>query len=402
MDIITRKKGNVFGASLLIAGCCIGAGMLGLPVLSAMAGFKPSILLFVMCWLFMVATGLLLLEVNLWFKEEIHIVSMAERTLGKVGKTVSWLVFLFLFYSLMVAYTAASGSLMSDFVHQYYKYSLAHEIGSLIFCLIFGLLLYLGTGALDWFNRILMFGLIVSYVILVSTGLSHIDTDLLKHQDWNAATLVIPALIVSFGYHNLVPSLSTYLNREQRPLIKAIVIGSSIPLAIYLLWEMLILGLVPLNGFQQALNQGEIATEALKSAVGVSWILDIAQMFAFFAIVTSLLSVALSFMDFLADGLKIRKTSMGRLFLACLVLIPPLLCSVVYPKIFLAALNYAGGYGAVILFGVLPVLMVWKGRYIQKLGYPQLLPGGKPVLILIFVFAMSVIGLQLLNDMYNG
>lgn len=166
---------------------------------------------------------------------------------------------------------------------------------------------------------------------------------------------------------------------------------------------MLILGLVPLSEFKQALDQGEIATEALKSAVGVSWILDIAQIFAFFAIVTSLLSVALSFMDFLADGLKIRKTPAGKFCLACLVLIPPLLCSVIYPRIFLVALNYAGGYGAVILFGILPVLMAWKGRYIQKLGHPQLVPGGKFVLALILLFAVCVIGLQVINDIkING
>lgn len=398
MDTFSHRRGNVLGASLLIAGCCIGAGMLGLPVLSAMAGFKPSLLMFVICWIFMLGTGLLLLEVNLWFKEEIHIVSMAERTLGKIGKTVSWLVFLFLFYSLMVAYTAASGSLMSDFVEQYLDHSFPNEMGSLLFCLIFGVLLYIGTGALDWFNRLLMAGLILSYVILVSTGLPHIDTQLLEHRDWNAATLVIPALIVSFGFHNLVPSLTTYLGGQQRSLIKAIIIGSFIPLGIYLLWEMLILGLVSLHDFREALNQGDIATEALKSAVGGSWIVDIAQIFAFFAIVTSLLSVALSFMDFLADGLKIKKTPLGKLSLACLVLIPPLLCSIAYPKIFLVALNYAGGYGAVILFGILPVLMVWKGRYIQKLGHPQLVPGGKFVLVLILLFAVGVIGLQLVND----
>lgn len=351
--------------------------------------------MFFLCWLFMVATGLLLLEVNLWFKEEIHIVSMAERTLGKFGKAVSWLVFLFLFYSLMVAYIAASGSLVADFVSDNFSLSMPHAIGSLIFCLLFGCLLYLGTGVMDWVNRILMFGLIASYLLLVSIGLPHVNTSLLEHQDWSAATFVIPALIVSFGFHNLIPSMTTYLDGKANLVIKAILIGSAIPLVIYLLWEMLILGLVPLDGFQQALDQGEIATEALKSAVGVSWILDIAQAFAFFAIVTSFLSVSLSFVDFLADGLNIKKTPVGKLMLAGLVLIPPFICALIYPSIFLTALNYAGGYGAVILFGILPVLMVWKGRYTQKLGHRQLVPGGKVVLAGIMLFALCVIGLQI-------
>ncbi|WP_068470791.1 amino acid permease [Candidatus Protochlamydia phocaeensis] len=390
------KKGSLLGGILLVAGCCIGAGMLGLPVLSAMAGFKPSVVMFLICWLFMVCTGLLLLEVNLWFGEEISIITMAERTLGKGGKAVSWLVFLFLFYSLMVAYVAASGSLVSDFLNQWTGYSLHHGIGGALFCLLFGLLIYLGIGAVDWFNRLLMFGLIISYVCLVGLGLPHVDVSLLKHQDWEAATLVLPAVIVSFGFHNLVPSLTTYFKSHVGSLVKAIVIGSAIPLSVYLIWEWLILGLVPLGSFQEALDQGEIATEALKNAVGISWILDIAQAFAFFAIVTSFLSVAVSFVDFLSDGLGIQKTPRGKVLLASLVLGPPLLCALLYPTIFLQALNYAGGFGAVILFGILPALMVWKGRYTQKMGKRQLVPGGKPVLIAVFLFAFWVMALQLI------
>ena len=42
----TAHQGKLLGGILLVAGCCIGAGMLGLPVLSAQAGFKPSVVMF--------------------------------------------------------------------------------------------------------------------------------------------------------------------------------------------------------------------------------------------------------------------------------------------------------------------------------------------------------------------
>ena len=96
-------------------------------------------------------------------------------------------------------------------------------------------------------------------------------------------TAVIPAVIISFGFHNLIPSLTTYFG-QPKPLIWTIVIGSAIPLVIYFLWEWIILGIVPLQDFKTALDQGEIATEALKNAVGASWVVDVAQAFAFFAI----------------------------------------------------------------------------------------------------------------------
>lgn len=394
MKAQSLSKGSILGGTLLVAGCCIGAGMLGLPVLSGQAGFVPSVAMFFICWLFMLCTGLLLLEVNLWYGGEISIITMAERTLGRPGKVVSWVVFLFLFYSLMVAYVAASGSLITDFIGEMTGHYWHHSVGGFLFCFLFGALLYLGMGAVDWFNRLLMFGLIISYVSLVAVGASHVDPKLLQHRDWGAMTAVIPAVIISFGFHNLIPSLTTYFDSRPKPLIWTVVVGSAIPLVIYLVWELIILGIVPLQDFKTALNQGEIATEALKNSVGVSWVVDVAQTFAFFAIVTSFLSVALSFVDFLADGLKIEKTPRGKAILILLVLAPPFLCALVYPTIFLIALNSAGGFGAVILFGILPALMVWKGRYSQNIASLQLVPGGKPLLLAVIVFAVWVIALQ--------
>ena len=91
--------GSVLGSALLVAGCCVGAGMLGVPVLTASTGFLPSLALFVVVWLFMATTGLLLVEVNLWFGDGAGLVTMAERTLGRAGKIFTWGLFLFLFYS---------------------------------------------------------------------------------------------------------------------------------------------------------------------------------------------------------------------------------------------------------------------------------------------------------------
>lgn len=394
MTISPLSKGSLIGGMLLVAGCCIGAGMLGLPVLSAQAGFYPSTVVFFICWLFMASTGLLLLEVNLWHEADINIVTMARRSLGRAGQVVSWCIFLFLFYSLMVAYVAASDSLVTDFIQQVSGLQWPTGTGAIISCLLFGTLIYMGIGAVDWFNRLLMLGLVLSYVCLVTIGASHVKFSLLQHRDWTAMTTVIPVALISFGFHNLVPSLTSYFSSNVKALRWVILGGSAIPLLIYLAWEWLILGIAPLSDFKQALDQGEIATEALKNAVGASWILDVAQIFAFFAIVTSFLSVALSFVDFLADGLNIKKTPRGKLILILLVLAPPFVCAFLYPTIFLIALNAAGGFGVAILFGILPVLMVWRGRYIQHLGKQQLLPGGRGALLLILAFAIWVVALQ--------
>lgn len=406
LDMTEKKeKGSLLGGILLVSGCCIGAGMLGLPLLSAMAGFKPTVLMFILSWLFMLATGLLLLEVNLWFKEDINIVTMASRTLGKAGKVIAWVVFLFLFYCLMVAYTAGVGALVADFLEEPLGFLLPNWVGALLMTTLFGSMIYLGTRAVDEFNRVFMAGLVLSYILLVGMGAPHVNFDYLSHQNWGASVLVIPAMIISFGFHNLVPSLTAYMKHDVKRLRLTLIIGSAIPLIIYLVWEWLLLGLIPVegkNGFKEALDQGDMTTRVLRAAVGSSWIVEIAHYFAFFAIVTSFLAVALSFVDFLSDGLQIKKTPKGKLFLCLLALLPPFIFALVYPKLFLVALGYAGGFGAVILFGILPVAMAWSGRYIKKLNQPHILPGGKLGLILIFLSSLVVIILQLKQELGGG
>lgn len=403
MSLDTNSKvGSVAGGVLLIAGCCIGAGMLGLPVFSALAGFIPSVLLFLFSWLFMLATGLLLLEATLYFKDDVNIITMAGRTIGPLGKIVGWAGFLFLFYALMVAYISGTGELVVDFAKDWTGYLIPSWIGAVFTSLLFGYMVYLGTKAVDWFNRLFMVGLIASYALLVLLGSSHVNTDYLVHRDWSVAYLVVPAMIISFGYHNLVPTLANYLQRDQRKLVTTILLGSAIPLVVYLIWEWLILGLVPVEGeggFREAFGQGDMATRVLKNAIGASWVTDLAQYFAFFAIITSFLGVALSFVDFLADGLHVKKDAKGTLFLCVLVIALPLVFALIYPKMFLLALSYAGSFGAVTLFGLLPAVMVWRGRYCKKMGTTQLLPGGKASLILIMVIAIGVMALQLMQDL---
>ena len=190
--------------------------------------------------------------------------------------------------------------------------------------LLFGVLIYAGTRQVDWCNRLLMISLIAAYGVLVVMGSHHVDTHLLQHAQWKQAWFIVPPMVIGFGYHNLVPSLAHYLGLNKKRLVRTILWGTFIPLVIYIIWQWLILGIVPAAAFQKSLNEGQMATQALREIVGSVWVATVADFFAFFAIVTSLLSVALSFVDFLGDGLKVsRERSSGRALLCVLTLGPP-------------------------------------------------------------------------------
>lgn len=388
-----EKQGSVLGGVLLIAGSCIGAGMLALPVITGVAGFIPAFFTLLFSWLFMLITSLLLLEANLTVGYHLSLISIAEKTLGKWGKFLCWILFLFLFYSLSIAYIAASGSILQTIISDLFNLNIPSWFGSLFFTVVFGFIVFIGVSQVDYFNRLLMLGLIISYCTLVILGSQHIHFDYLRVQHWQYAVAALPVLVISFGFHNMVPSLAMYMKGDIGRLKRVILFGSLIPFCIYLIWEIVMLGIIPMEGKEGllcAFDKGDVATSALRAIVGKSWINTVAQTFALFAIITSFLAQTLSLVDFLSDGLKIPKIKLGRLFLIFLTLAPPFIFAFIYPNIFINALNFAGGFSTVILFGVIPALMVWVLRYQRKEKMKPLFPLGKTALIFIILIAFGI------------
>lgn len=397
-----KMAGSVLGGVLLIAGSCIGAGMLALPVITGLGGFVPSVFMLLLAWAFMTATSLLLLEANLCLGHDLSLISIAEKTLGKTGKILCWLLFIFLFYSLGIAYISASGLILQNIIDDLFNFFLPGWIGSLLFTFSFGVVIYIGVRHVDYLNRFLMIGLIIAYCILVVLGSRHIHLDYLSVRKWGYSFFALPILIISFGFHNMIPSLAMYLKGDVKRLKATVLIGSVIPLIVYVVWEAVMLGIIPVEGREGLLNaydQGEVATAALRGVVGCSWINTVAQAFALLAIITSFLAQSLSLVDFLADGLRVAKIGMGRCVLVLLTLIPPFAFAFAYPGIFIKALSVAGGFSAVILFGVMPVMMVWTLRYQRKEHSFRMLPFGRLLLVIIAVFAIGIFFQQVAQEM---
>ncbi len=395
MTHLPSRAGSVPGGMLLVAGSCIGAGMLALPILTGLAGFFPSLLMTFLSWAFMTFTGLVLIEVNGWFKSQVNLISMAEEALGRKGLLIAWLSYLFLFYSLLVAYIAASGTIFSAILESLFHCPFSPPAASIFFTGLFGYIVYLGTRPVDLFNRILMVGLIICYLGMIGFGLTCINPALLLHSAPEYTLLSLPVLVVSFGFQNMIPSLSAYMKGDLKRVRITILGGSLITLAIYLVWSLLVLGVVDSFAIQDSYFKGEEATIPLRAALGASAISHFAQGFAFFAIITSFLAQGLTLTHFLADGLKCAPTRKNLGGLCCLALIPPLFLALYHPQIFFRALSFAGGICAMILFGLLPVSMAWIGRYIRKHPSKYRAFGGKFALVAAFFFSLLVIGCEL-------
>jgi tyrosine-specific transport protein len=177
----------------------------------------------------------------------------------------------------------------------------------------------------------------------------------------------------------------------------AIIIGTSIPFIVYSLWQWMIIGTIPLDQLQSADNQGMSVSEMLFQVTGHPWIASLGLFFGFFALVTSLLGVSLSMIDFLGDGLSLPRTGGSRWFLLGLVFLPPAIFAVIYPHIFITAIGIAGGFGEAILNGLLPVLMVWVGHHVMKLPVTATWLSNKAVLVALILFTFLIIGIEIVQ-----
>lgn len=395
------QKNSVLSALFLVAGTCVGGGMLALPVATGISGFFPSLVMMAICWIAMTATALLLLEVSLWMEEGVHLISMVSRILGTPGKIVSWCLYLFICYASLVAYAAGGGVQVAHGLNEYFSIVITKDWGAILFCLFFGGVLYLGSHLIGRVNAILFTALVVAYFALVGSGIDEIKPELLLNRKWSGVYMAVPLLLTSFSFQTMVPSLTPYLKSHARSLRFAIIGGTTLVFVIYAIWQTLILGIVPAEGphsLSAAMMAGEPATQFLREHVEGRWVYLLAEYFAFFAIITSFLGIGLGLFDFLSDGLKIKKAGIGNLFLGLLIIVPTLIFSTQYERAFLVALETSGGFGDSILNGLIPVLMVWVGRYHMNLGnqHSCQLPGGRFTLSIIFIFFAITLALEVM------
>lgn len=388
---------KLLGGILLITGTSIGAGMLGLPIAAAQLGFAGAVILLFVCWLVMLACAFLILEVNLWLPQNNNLISMAKATIGPIGQVVAWASYLLLLYSLLCAYIAGG----SDLFH-----NLATMVGittpkwlsSIIFTFVFGSIVYLGIKSVDRTNRVLMTIKFFTFFVVAFFLMPFVSLEKLSDGNLNNITSVsaITITAAAFGWATLIPSLRAYFAHDIKTLKIAIVIGSAIPLICYILWDAVIMGVIPLSGDQSldmilhSTNSTSHLVDTLSNTVNNHSITFFSKFFTSVCILTSFLGVALCLTDFLADGFQMSKSGLNKIYLHLLTFLPALGIAIFFPNMFIKALEHAGIYATVLLI-LLPAWMAWCGRYQKRLGKEAIVPGGKSLLAGIIAFALFLI-----------
>ncbi|KAK9122603.1 hypothetical protein Sjap_012205 [Stephania japonica] len=340
-------------------------------------------------------TGLLIAEVNVNTMCElgsggVSLVSMAMRTLGNAGVQIACCSYIFIHYALLVAYVARSSDIMTNFL------GIPLWESAALFSLVLGGICYFGSqrfiGAV---NGILVIGIIISFTALVGVATGDLQWDTLLKANFAAVPPSIPIIALSFVYQNVVPVLCTNLEGDLSKVRTAIVLGTAVPLVLFLVWDAVILGSI--SNLETVSGTIVDPLQQLQSANGA--VGPIVEVFSFLAIATSYIGFVLGLSDFLSDLLKLP-SGQSKPLPYVLTLFPPLVLSLLDPEIFFKALDFAGTYGVLVLFGLLPAAMSWSERYAHKSEspkLPQLVPGGRLTLSLVMGGAGFVILSEILE-----
>ncbi|UIJ43239.1 aromatic amino acid transporter [Vibrio kanaloae] len=396
------NKSKVFGSTLIIAGTTIGAGMLALPLASAGIGFSTSLFLMLGLWALMAFTALLMVELHQFAESDATLHTLAHTILGTKGKWIASFAVMFLFYALCAAYIAGGGAQFNQRISEITNIQLNSKITTLLFTLLVACVVTIGTHSVDKVNRVL-FGLkLIAMVIVLSFLAPNITSQYLMSMPLQQGLVVaaIPVVFTSFGFHGSIPSIVRYLDGDVRSLRKVMIIGSALPLVIYVFWQSVTLGVVSQEQLLSDTSLGALLV-SLSQTVQQSNLSVIVGVFADLALLTSFIGVSLGLFEFMGDSLSKKLGKAKRVKTAAITFLPPLGFALFYPQGFIMALGYAA-IALSVLAILLPTVMVYKVRYTNFSAKPQgteatyQVLGGSKALFLAGSVGVFIIATQIL------
>ncbi|WP_429162847.1 aromatic amino acid transporter [Aeromonas media] len=383
------SKPSVTGGACIIASVCVGAGMLGLPSAGAGAWTSWSSLAIILTMVVMTVSGWMLLEAFKPYELTASFNSVTKDLLGHKINVFNNLTVYFVGGILLYAYITSSGLILSGLL------GINSQLASVLFVLVFSCFVWHSTRAVDRISVVLIAFMVLSFVFGVSGLAANIDATMLFHSLTEElgqapyALAMLPVALTSFGYHHSVASMRAYYGEEQKAK-QAILGGTLIALALYLLWLLSIFGNLPRNAFGPIIAKGgdvDVLLGALASVIESKRVSNAINLFSMAAILSSFIGVGLGVFDYLADLFKFDNSRQGRAKSWGVTFLPPLLLSLLFPFGFVVAIGYAGA-AATVWACIIPALLAKKSRELAPQGGGFKAPGGQPMVVAVIVFGV--------------
>ncbi len=325
----------------LMTGCIIGGGVLALPFAVAQSGFWSAILLIVVLGLIMLFINLRIGDVSVAMKKPHQLVGLVERFLGKQGKILMTFAMLLLSYGALIAYAIGCGRILSVMGGSELMWRIGfYIVGAFIVVkgiqVISGSELFLETIKLAIVGIIVILGMNNSVTLKSFSGFT-----------FNGVGMVFG--IALFAYLGFVSVPAVYeLKPKLKEFKKIIIIGSIIPIFVYLLFIATVIA-----------RTGSATTEV--ATIGLQQVFSpvmgiLINIFALLALATSFLAVSYALYDMFIRDFLLSKT---KSFLLAFV---PSLIGMFFLESFAKTIDIAGAIAG----SMMAILMIFAHRVACK------------------------------------
>jgi tyrosine-specific transport protein len=368
-----KKEG--FKAVATLVGAVIGAGVLGIPYVVAQAGFLTGLLTIILLGTVVLLINLSVGEVVLRTKGNHQLTGYAERYLGKKGKFLFTVTMAVGIYGALLAYIIGVGEALNAI------FNLNPFWLSLGFFVFASSLIYFGLKSVAKSELILTSAVITLILIISFVAFFSGKMNIGNLSEFNLMNLFIPYGVILFAFIGAaaVPEVGEILKKDKKLMKKSLIIGSLIPLSMYVIFA---LGVVGVFGRKVT----EIATVGLGLEFG-TLIVIFANLFAIFAMTTSFLALGLALRDMYDYDYGISKCTSW--ILACFV---PLILFLFGFKNFINVIGTTGVLAGGVE-GVLIVFLLWNAKKKGQRKPEYSLNLGK--VLGIFMIAVFVLGIIL-------
>ena len=372
---MTDRRFGFWGATSLMVGAGVGAGIMAVPFLAERVGLVGLAVILPVAWAASALVHLMLAEVLFRTGQDLQIVELMRLYVlrGRAGRWILWAVFALLsvaFLANLAAYVSGAGEIVADLA------SIDRRLAELLVYVVSAGVVFFGLRAVGVAERL---GALVLFGLLAAIAVGAVGIPLEPAVGPSGTTSEWLALygMVMYAYWTFysVPQVVAGMGSDQRGAVRAILLGLALNGVLTVLVALIALG---------------VSTEVTKVAiVGIAdrlgdWAGVVGSLFIVAALVTSYWSVSLALADILRE-----RTSIPVRLAWLLATLPSLLVLWLGAWQFLEWLRLAGGATAIVV-ALITIPMYRAARRVGTVAVPDWTLGrwGSPAMLALAFLAM--------------
>jgi len=331
----------------MITGMTIGAGVLGMPYVISKVGLLIGILYIIVIGLVMLGLNLMIGEVALKTDEQLQLPGLSGRYLGNWAKYLSSFLFIFGAYGSLLVFIVGEGESLSALFG-------GNPIWWGVFFWSLGsFFIWRGLRMIKIFEKII--GSIVIFILAALSIFLLTKVQVTNLFYINTANIFLPLGVIMFALSNSAAVVEAHalLPGSQRHFRKALIIGTLIPIVLYILFAVAVVGV-------SGLNTTEVATIGLGEIFGNAVL-----------VAGNLLAILAMGTGFVGIGIVLKQTfiwdnKLNKVLAEFLVIFLPLAAYLAGIRNFVGILGIMGGLGFS-SYSIILVLACWRAHKVGGL-----------------------------------